>query len=576
MADEAQDAEGKRGFFSALLRPPKCSMLRMIVIGVIGGIAIWGGLNMGMEYTNRSDFCLSCHEMTIPYGELKKTVHYKNRSGTTVQCADCHVASSKTPTDYMFKSLQKLIAARDVIGHIMGTIDTPEKYEAYRLTMAQRVWDRMKERDSKECRNCHDFKTMDPEKQKDRSVVKHEGAIEDGKTCIDCHKGIAHKPVHHLLEGGAAVQSASAAAPPAETASTSRTEDKATTPAIVTPAAVPAAPVAPSPAAVEAKEQAAKPAPKAEPKAEPKPEPKVETKAKPKSEPASAPPASTITALDWSKVPSRQIKVFYPGQAAFEWVMNKPDHSSASDIIEKKRACAKCHEGDANEIGAAIVAGKPVGASKTVLEPNPPPGKVGFIPVTFQATHDANNIYFRFEWVPPKIGKKKLDPKNEVKLTMMFDGGGTVEGAELNGCWSTCHTDLRTMKDAQDDKKTKYIKDADLGSGKFMDLIQFRSGKGEKSVDGWVDNERHMDGGKSALKAEGIKEGNKWVVIFERPLAGGSKDNHDIVADKVYSFGFAIHEDFTNARFHYVSLGYQFGLDKPQPRVKNYIDVQKQ
>ncbi len=175
-------------------------MLRMIVLGIVGGIAIWGGLNTGMEWTNRSEFCTSCHEMTIPYEELKKTVHYKNRSGTTVQCADCHVASSKTPTDYMFKSFQKLMAARDVVGHILGTIDTPEKYEAYRLTMAKRVWERMEARDSKECRNCHDFKTMDPEKQKDRSVVKHEGAMEDGKTCIECHKGIAHKAVHHLLE----------------------------------------------------------------------------------------------------------------------------------------------------------------------------------------------------------------------------------------------------------------------------------------------------------------------------------------------------------------------------------------
>ena len=176
----------------------------LLVAGVLGGILIWGGLNTGMEWTNRSAFCTSCHEMTIPYEELKKTVHYKNRSGTTVQCADCHVASSKTPTDYMFKSFQKLMAARDVIGHIKGTIDTPEKYEAHRLTMAQRVWDRMMSRDSKECRNCHDFKTMDPEKQKDRSVVKHEGAMEDGKTCIECHKGIAHKPVHQQLEGGQA------------------------------------------------------------------------------------------------------------------------------------------------------------------------------------------------------------------------------------------------------------------------------------------------------------------------------------------------------------------------------------
>ena len=280
--------------------------------------------------------------------------------------------------------------------------------------------------------------------------------------------------------------------------------------------------------------------------------------------------------LDWSKVPTRQIKVFYPGQAGLEWIMNKADHSSASDIIEKKRACAKCHEGDANEVGTAIVTGKPVGASKTVMEPNPPAGKVGFIPVTFQATHDNSKIYFRFEWVPPKTGDKKLDPKNEVKLTMMFDGGGTVDGSELNGCWSTCHTDLRTMKDAKDEKKTKYIIGADLAAGKFMDLIQFRSGKGQSPIDGWVDSERHMEGGKSQLKAEGKKEGNKWVVIFERNKAGGGKGDHAITADKVYNFGFALHEDYTNARFHYVSLGYQFGLDKPNPGVKNYIDVQKQ
>jgi hypothetical protein len=268
--------------------------------------------------------------------------------------------------------------------------------------------------------------------------------------------------------------------------------------------------------------------------------------------------------------------VFYPGQAGLEWIMNKADHSSASDIIEKKRACAKCHEGDANEVGTAIVTGKPVGASKTVMEPNPPAGKVGFIPVSFQATHDDSKIYFRFEWVPPKNGDKKLDAKNEVKLTMMFDGGGTVEGSELNGCWGTCHVDLKTMKDAKDDKKTKYITGADLATGKFMDLIQYRSGKGLGPVDGWVDSERHMDGGKSQLKAEGRKEGNKWVVIFERAKAGGGKGDHAITPDKVYNFGFALHEDYTNARFHYVSLGYQFGLDKPSPGVKNYIDVQKQ
>ncbi len=538
-------------------------MARMIIVGIVGGILIWGGLNTGMEYTNHTEFCLSCHTMRTPYEELKKTVHYSNRTGTSVGCADCHVASSKDPFDYARKLTQKVFASKDVIGEILGTIDTPEKFEAHRLTMAKRVWASMKASDSKECRNCHKFDKMDTTKQKDRSVVKHEGAREDGKTCIDCHKGIAHKPVHHLLEKDGQAGPAGTA-PAVETPAVPKADDQ-------TPTAAPvAAPGAAEVAKPAAKVEPAKPADAAQKAgAAPKVEPEVKAE-------GAASSAGSVKAMDWSKVQPLAVKVFYPGQAALEWVMNKADHSSAADIIEKKRACAKCHSGDANEVGAAIVAGKPVGVSKTIMEPNPPAGKVGFIPVTVQAIHDGNKIYFRFEWVPPKNGDKKLDPKNEVKLTMMFDGGGTVDGAELNGCWGTCHTDLRTMKDAKDDKKTKYINGADLASGKFMDLIQFRSGKGQAPVDGWVDSERHMTGGKSQLKAEGKKEGNKWVVIFERALAGGGKGDHAITADKVYNFGFAIHEDFTNARFHYVSLGYQFGLDKPNPSVKNYIDVQKQ
>ena len=287
--------------------------------------------------------------------------------------------------------------------------------------------------------------------------------------------------------------------------------------------------------------------------------------------------AGTVYAApDWSRAPARTMKLFYPGQASLEWVMNRPDHSAVPDIVDKKRSCAKCHEGDANEIGEKIVKGVGVGSSKSVLEPSPPKGKPGFIPVTLQSAYDADKIYFRFEWTSPPNGDKKLDLKNEVKLTMMFDGGGTVDGASLNGCWATCHTDLRTMKDAKDDKKTKYLKDADLGAGKFMDLIQYRSGKGEKPVDGYVATSREMEGGKALLKADGKKEGNKWVVTFERSLAGAGKGDHTIAAGKVYNFGFAVHEDYTNARFHYVSLGYQFGLDKPMPEVKNYINVSKQ
>lgn len=184
----------------------RTSVAAMGLFGLLCGIVIWGGLNMGMEWTNRTEFCISCHEMRIPYEELRQSSHFRNRSGSPISCSDCHVASSKTPLDYARKLTMKVFAAKDVVGHLLGTIDTPEKFEAHRFEMAQRVWAGMKETDSKECRNCHAFDRMDPSKQKDRSAVKHEGAVEDKKTCIDCHKGIVHKPVHQRLESADAGQ----------------------------------------------------------------------------------------------------------------------------------------------------------------------------------------------------------------------------------------------------------------------------------------------------------------------------------------------------------------------------------
>ena len=38
-------------------------------------------------------------------------------------------------------------------------------------------------------------------------------------------------------------------------------------------------------------------------------------------------------------------------------------------------------------------------------------------------------------------------------------------------------------------------KDGNLGAGKFYDLLQFRSGKGQKPVDGHIADRRVMEGG---------------------------------------------------------------------------------
>ena len=66
-------------------------------------------------------------------------------------------------------------------------------YNAKRAELAQHEWDRMKKNDSKECRNCHRYDYMDFTEQGNRAAREHPKAFEAGKTCIDCHKGIAHK-----------------------------------------------------------------------------------------------------------------------------------------------------------------------------------------------------------------------------------------------------------------------------------------------------------------------------------------------------------------------------------------------
>ena len=51
----------------------------------------------------------------------------------------------------------------------------------------------MKATDSRECRNCHNSESMDID-EADARARQHTAQLMTGeKTCIDCHKGIAHQ-----------------------------------------------------------------------------------------------------------------------------------------------------------------------------------------------------------------------------------------------------------------------------------------------------------------------------------------------------------------------------------------------
>ncbi len=154
------------------------------------GAMVWGGFNTAIEWTNREAFCISCHVMRDNnYMEYRGTIHDMNRTGVRATCPDCHV-----PRPWFAKMGRKALASLELIDWAMGTIDTRQKFEAHRLELAKKVWASMKATDSRECRNCHSYEGMDAAKQSKYARKKHSLAYikKTGKTCIDCHKGIAH------------------------------------------------------------------------------------------------------------------------------------------------------------------------------------------------------------------------------------------------------------------------------------------------------------------------------------------------------------------------------------------------
>lgn len=188
---------GLLGRLWSTLRSPaaKTALGVLLVVGFGAGVVFWGGFNWALELTNTEAFCISCHEMKDNvYAEYKQSIHFQNHSGVRATCPDCHV-----PKEWRHKIVRKIRASNELWGHLVTrSIWTREKFEARRIELAKHEWERMKTTDSRECRNCHNFDYMDFTKQENRAAKQHQTAIDEGKTCIDCHQGIAHR----LPEGG--------------------------------------------------------------------------------------------------------------------------------------------------------------------------------------------------------------------------------------------------------------------------------------------------------------------------------------------------------------------------------------
>jgi cytochrome c-type protein NapC len=176
-------------WIKSLLHPSAThSILALVIVGAVLGLFGILIFDFSLHATSTEKFCISCHEMeTEAYAQLQKTSHYNNASGVRPTCSDCHL-----PKEFVPKMIRKVEAAREVWGTIIGKIDTPEKYAAHAPAMKAREIARLKANNSQECRNCHEVDRMLMAVQSAKAQEYHLAMRKNGKTCIDCHAGIAH------------------------------------------------------------------------------------------------------------------------------------------------------------------------------------------------------------------------------------------------------------------------------------------------------------------------------------------------------------------------------------------------
>ena len=404
--------------------------------------------------------------------------------------------------------------------------------------------------------------------------------------------------------------------------------------------------------------------------------------------------------MNWSALPKSEITLFYPGQASHEWVLGDEHRKGGAKGVKDGKNCLDCHKGEEADIGNKLVSGKR-------LEPKPISGLPGTLKLSIQAAYDNEYLYLKASW-PAKgpgvfheyaiykdgkweepygshrgnnlVREGKTPPSYEDRFSIMVGDGRSVPSFNSEGCWATCHNDMRFMPNEakKDDvqahpilgkagmKKSdirKYIAESrtaigDAGGwdkiktkeeiaalkdkGVFLDLWQWRAHRSnpvKMADDGYVleyrnldagksmfadnwDNEKHQprlmmdpkkNNGKAALskaefqnpkfavlldtnavpydpnykfkdgdllqlfyvvtKPEGSAADNNsvigshangmWTVTWKRKLnTGNPKDDVIMKAGETYPLGLAVHDNYTTARWHYVSFPLKLSLGK--------------
>lgn len=291
------------------------------------------------------------------------------------------------------------------------------------------------------------------------------------------------------------------------------------------------------------------------------------------------PITGTAANINWDKVDGSEFMMFYPGQASWEWLLTK---HKGSKSLRKGAPCLECHETEEKQMGKTLVTGKK-------LEPTVIAGKPGSVLVNIKAAVDNSHLYIRAQWEDPEFSSgTKADKNHETKFAVMFDNNNVKE-AKVAGCWGVCHVDSSNMPSAKNDKRELYVSasrkkltrsgggDNYKSSGelsdlledqKFMEFWQARIGNNDtESVSGYILEKRHKHKEK-IIDATASKSGNIWTIVIKRKLGTKGDGVKVIEKSKLLQMGFAIHDDYTSGRFHYVSFGKTLSMNGASADIK--------
>ena len=109
----------------------------------------------------------------------EQSSHFKNAAGVKVLCKDCHI-----PTSLLPKIKRKILAINDVYHGLMGTIDTPEKFAAKHLQLAEKVWTDMSADMRHNCMTCHNYSSMDFDRQRPKGGKKNATCAKAGTSPV--------------------------------------------------------------------------------------------------------------------------------------------------------------------------------------------------------------------------------------------------------------------------------------------------------------------------------------------------------------------------------------------------------